>query len=130
MPHSSLLLLLFRFDLVLKGGEGRGLDLLLLFFLSAAKPSDLGTLGVVLLVVGGGDLFWFPMCSFSEVCSKVARLANIISKPKQHFAKVCSRFAGFLKTHPSSNISRGAFKEICSKRCIEHTSGNVTWEVI
>ncbi len=24
-----------------------------------------------------------------------------------------------------SNISRGVFKEVCSKRCIEHTSGNV-----
>ncbi len=47
-----------------------------------------------------GDLFWFPMCSFSEVCSKVARFVNIISKTKQHFAKVCSRFAGFYKPTP------------------------------
>ncbi len=38
-------------------------------FLSAAKPSDLGTLGVVLLLLvvvgGGGDHFWnLPMYSF------------------------------------------------------------------
>ncbi len=59
-----------------------------LTFLSTAKPSDLGTLGVVLVLVvflrgGGGDHFWnLPMRSFSEVCSKVTRFFNIISKPK------------------------------------------------
>ena len=63
--------------------------------LSAAKPSDLGTLGVVLVIVvvgggggggdgggGGGPLLELTMCSFSEVYSKVARFFNIISKPK------------------------------------------------
>ncbi len=61
-------------------------------FLSAAKPSDLGTLGVVVVVVVVvgvvvvvvvGDHFWnLPKCSFSEVCSRVARFFNSISKPK------------------------------------------------
>ncbi len=45
-----------------------------LSFLSAAKPSDLGMLGVLILVVGGGgDHFWLLMCRFSEVYSKVTR---------------------------------------------------------
>ena len=57
----------------------------LLPFLSAARTSDLGTLGVLLLfvAVGGGAHFRnIPMCSFLKVCSKVAIFFNIISKPK------------------------------------------------
>ena len=50
-------------------------------FLSATKPADQGTLSVVLLVVGGGR-FLITQVQFSEVCSKVARFFNIISKPK------------------------------------------------
>ena len=58
-----------------------------MIFFSAAKPSDLGTLGfffiiffLLLLLVVVVDHFWnLPMCRFSEVCSKVARFFNSIS---------------------------------------------------
>ena len=55
----------------------------MLLFLSAAKPSDLGALGVLLLlvVVGGGPLL-VTHVQFLEVCSKVAHIFYIISKPK------------------------------------------------
>ena len=52
-------------------------------FFSAAEPSDLGALGVLLLlvVVGGGPLL-VTHVQFLEVCSKVAHIFYIISKPK------------------------------------------------
>ena len=71
-----------------------------------AKPSDLGTLGVVLVVVvvgGGGDHFWnLPMCSFLEVCSKVAR-----------FFKPTSQVT-FPEVRSKRCVQRGVLKKVCS----------------
>ncbi len=54
-------------------------------FLSAAKPSDLGTLGVVVLllvVVGGGPLFCFYHVQFFRGVFKSCQIFSILSKPK------------------------------------------------
>ncbi len=98
--------------------------------------------------------FWnLPMCSFSEVCSKVARFFNII-KTQVTVCRGVFKSCQILQTHLPSNISRIVFKEVCSKRCVqrgvikevcskrcvskevcskrclEQFSGNVTWGVI
>ncbi len=52
------------------------------YFLSEAKPSDLGTLGVVLVVVVGGPLLELVLCSFSEECSKVVRFFISSQNPR------------------------------------------------
>ncbi len=53
------------------------------FFSAAAKPSDLGNSVLFYFLLLGLDHFWnLPMCSFLEVCSKVARFSNSISEPK------------------------------------------------
>ncbi len=92
------------------------ISILSALFLSAAKPSDLGTLGVVLLLVVEGHFWNLSMCSFSELCSKVARFFNIFSKLKKHFAEVRSRVARFYRP-----TSQAIFPEVCSKRCVLNT---------
>ncbi len=71
-------------------------------FLSAAKTSDLGTLGVVFLLwLLGGPLLELTHVQFFR---GVFKSCQIISKPKYHFVEVCSRVARFYK---QSNIFRG-----------------------
>ena len=99
-------------------------------FLLAAKPPDLGTLGVVfLLVVVGGTFFGFPCAVFQRCVQKLPDLLISSQKPSNILQRCVQDLPDFTNP-PPSNISRGAFKEVCSKRCIEHTSGNVAWEVI
>ncbi len=59
-----------------------------LFFLRRSRQIYVGTIGAVLVVVG--DHFWnLHKCSSAEMCSKVARYFNFISKPKLPLAEVC-----------------------------------------
>ncbi len=54
-------------------------------FLSAAKPSDLGTLGVVLVVVVGGwgaPLLELNHVQFFRGVFKSCQICSILSKPK------------------------------------------------
>ncbi len=52
-------------------------------FLSAAKPSDLGTLGVgLVVVVGGGPLLELSHVQFFRGVFKSCHIFSILSKPK------------------------------------------------
>ncbi len=91
-------------------------------FLSVAKPSDQGTLGVVNTSCSSSCYFccrrttfiysipFSLKCEIWKVCSKVA-IFFIVPIPKYHFAEVCSRVAIHLLYTPSpSSISRGVLK--------------------
>ncbi len=109
---------------------------LCIFFLSAAKPSDLGTLGVLLLlllvvVVGGGwTTFGTYPCAAFQRC--VQKLPDFFYPLKTQVTlwrgvfKSCQIFS----THLPSNISRNVFKKVCSKRCVQRGVLNTPLEIL
>ena len=95
-----------------------------LYFFSAAKPSGLGTLCVVpvvvVVVVVVGPLLELTHVQFFRGVFKSCQIFYILSKPKQHFREVCSRVARMFK--PTSQVT---FPEVRSKRCVQR---NYDWK--